>query len=181
MHIQSPHEREWEFVNRMGCHSINVQLVGNADLIITNYVVWWPGCVHNACILKEKNLYHNFQQTVPDGILLCSSSYPLLPWLMTLFATITCDSRQGYNNVHGTTRGQSSASMVYSSVDLPAWTISVWSMQACYVICACIVLRNIAQTRRVPLHEDHIDLLPKQKALTCHYHHCLMEQCEMPW
>uniref|UniRef100_A0A672LWG1 Putative nuclease HARBI1 n=1 Tax=Sinocyclocheilus grahami TaxID=75366 RepID=A0A672LWG1_SINGR len=36
VHIQAPREREWEYVNRKGRHSINIQLVGNADLIITN-------------------------------------------------------------------------------------------------------------------------------------------------
>jgi len=35
IHIQAPREREWEFVNRKGRHSINVQLIGNADLKIT--------------------------------------------------------------------------------------------------------------------------------------------------
>ncbi len=39
VHIQAPCEREWEYVNRKGSHSINIQLVGNADLIITNCVV----------------------------------------------------------------------------------------------------------------------------------------------
>ncbi|ROI81792.1 Protein ANTAGONIST OF LIKE HETEROCHROMATIN PROTEIN 1 [Anabarilius grahami] len=48
MHIQAPFEREWEYVNRKGRHSITIQLVGNADLIITNCVVKWPGSVHDA-------------------------------------------------------------------------------------------------------------------------------------
>lgn len=52
VHIQAPHEREWEFVNRKGRHSINVQLVANAGLIITNCVVKWPGSVHDARILR---------------------------------------------------------------------------------------------------------------------------------
>lgn len=34
VHIQGPCEREWEFVNRKGRHSINVQLIGTADLIM---------------------------------------------------------------------------------------------------------------------------------------------------
>ncbi|MBN3301645.1 HARB1 nuclease, partial [Amia calva] len=50
VHIQAPHEKEWEFVNRKGWHCINVQLVGDADLIITNCVVRWPGSMHDAQI-----------------------------------------------------------------------------------------------------------------------------------
>uniref|UniRef100_A0AAY4EZD1 DDE Tnp4 domain-containing protein n=1 Tax=Denticeps clupeoides TaxID=299321 RepID=A0AAY4EZD1_9TELE len=37
-----------EFINRKGKHSINVQLVCDADLIITNCIVKWPGSVHDA-------------------------------------------------------------------------------------------------------------------------------------
>lgn len=48
VHIQAPHERDWEYINRKGRRSINIQLVGNADLIITNCVVKWPGFVHDA-------------------------------------------------------------------------------------------------------------------------------------
>ncbi|GAA6083816.1 putative nuclease HARBI1 [Tachysurus ichikawai] len=36
VHIQAPHERDWEYINRKGRRSINIQLVGDADLIITN-------------------------------------------------------------------------------------------------------------------------------------------------
>ena len=105
IHIQAPHEGEWEFVNRKGRHSINVQLIGNADLTITNCVVRWPGSVHDARILRESHLYRRLQQTAPDGILLGDSGYPLLRWLMTPFATVTCDPQQRYNNAHSATRG----------------------------------------------------------------------------
>ena len=53
MLIQAPCEREWEYVNRKGRHSINIQLVGNADLINTNCVMKLPGSVHDECILRE--------------------------------------------------------------------------------------------------------------------------------
>ncbi|KAK0150778.1 putative nuclease HARBI1 [Merluccius polli] len=61
---------EWEYVNRKGRHSINVQLVGNADLVVTNCVVRWPGSVHDARILRASRLFQKFQQNTPDGILL---------------------------------------------------------------------------------------------------------------
>ncbi|XP_039659004.1 putative nuclease HARBI1 [Perca fluviatilis] len=45
VHIQAPHERDWEYINRKGRRSINIQLVCDADLIITNCVVKWPGLI----------------------------------------------------------------------------------------------------------------------------------------
>ncbi len=157
-HIQAPHAREWEYVNRKGRHSINVQLVGNADLVVTNCVLRWPGSVHNARILRASHLFQRFQQTAPDGILLGDSGYPLLPWLMTPFATVTNDSQQRYNTVHATTRGtierlNGVIKRRFACLNYPR----VEPQKACRIICACIVLHNIAQTRRVPLQEAPID------------------------
>ena len=53
VHIQAPHERDWEYINQKGRRSINIKRVGEADLIITNCVVKWPGSVHDARILGE--------------------------------------------------------------------------------------------------------------------------------
>ncbi|GAA6103008.1 putative nuclease HARBI1 [Tachysurus ichikawai] len=54
VHIQAPHERDWEYINRKERRSINIQLVGDADLIITNCVVKWPESVHDA-----RSMQHN--------------------------------------------------------------------------------------------------------------------------
>ncbi|MBN3299679.1 HARB1 nuclease, partial [Amia calva] len=91
VHIQAPHEREWEFVNRKGWHSINVQLVGDADLIITNCVVKWPGSVQDAQILRESNMLQIFQQNPPEGIILGDSANDT-------------DAQERFNSAHGTTR-----------------------------------------------------------------------------
>ena len=161
IHIQAPHEREWEFVNRKGRHSINVQLIGNADLKITNCVVRWPGSVHDARILRESHLYRRLQQTAPDGILLGDSGYPLLRWLMTPFATVTCDPQQRYNNAHIATRGTiERINGVLKRRFACLNYLRVEPKQACNIISACIVLHNIAQLRRVPLNEDILDRPP---------------------
>ncbi|KAK0148591.1 putative nuclease HARBI1 [Merluccius polli] len=158
VHIQAPHSREWEYVNRKGRHSINVQLVGNADLVVTNCVIRWPGSVHDARILRASRLFQKLQQTTPDGILLGDSGYPLLPWLMTPFATVTNDSQQRYNSVHATTRGTiERLNGVIKRRFACLNYLRVEPQKACHIICACIVLHNIAQTRSVPLQEALIN------------------------
>ncbi len=100
VHIQAPRENEWEFINRKGRHSINVQLVCDADLIITNCVVKWPGSVHDARILRESALYRDLQTNRPDGVILGDSAYPLLPWLMTPFLTANTLAQARFNTAH---------------------------------------------------------------------------------
>ncbi|XP_039618106.1 putative nuclease HARBI1 [Polypterus senegalus] len=104
VHIQGPHGRKWQYVNRKGRHSINVQLVANADLIITNCVVKWPGPVHDALILRESALYRKLLSNSPNGIILGDSAYPLLPWLMTPFPVTNTPEQAGFNSAHCKTR-----------------------------------------------------------------------------
>ena len=82
---------------------INVQLVGDADLAITNCVVRWPGSVHDARIFMEYRLFTEFQTNRPDGILSDDSAYPLLPWVMIPFPTPNTSSQMRCNNAQGRT------------------------------------------------------------------------------
>uniref|UniRef100_A0A674MP41 Putative nuclease HARBI1 n=1 Tax=Takifugu rubripes TaxID=31033 RepID=A0A674MP41_TAKRU len=115
IHIQAPHEREWEFVNRKGRHSIL--------------------------------------------ILLGDSGYPLRRWLMTPFATVTSNSQQNFNYAHTSTRGtieriNGILKRRFSCLNY----LRVEPKEACNIICACIVLHNIAQKRRVSMEEDDVPL-----------------------
>uniref|UniRef100_A0A3B4U9L6 DDE Tnp4 domain-containing protein n=1 Tax=Seriola dumerili TaxID=41447 RepID=A0A3B4U9L6_SERDU len=64
VYIQAPHEREWEYVNRKGRHSMNIE---------------------GAFAVCGLALYKQLQNNQPDGIILRDSAYPLIPWLMTPF------------------------------------------------------------------------------------------------
>ncbi len=74
-------------------HSINIQLVGNADHIITNFVVKWPGSVYDARMRE-------LQTNQPDGIILRDSAYPLLPWLMTPFLAANTPEQARFSIAH---------------------------------------------------------------------------------
>uniref|UniRef100_A0A8C4SZ38 Putative nuclease HARBI1 n=1 Tax=Erpetoichthys calabaricus TaxID=27687 RepID=A0A8C4SZ38_ERPCA len=152
VHIQAPHEREWQYVNRKWRHSINVQLVANTDLIITNCVVKWPGSVHNARILRESALYRKLQSNRPNGIILGASAYPLLPCLIAPFPVANTPQQAGFNSAHCKTRctierlngvlKRRFACLNYLWVEPKV---------ACNIILACIVLHNIVTRRNVPL------------------------------
>ncbi|XDV16254.1 hypothetical protein PO909_016050 [Leuciscus waleckii] len=156
VHIQAPRENEWEFINRKGRHSINVQLVCDADLIITNCVVKWPGSVHDARILRESALYRDLQTNRPDGIILGDSAYPLLPWLMTPFLIANTPAQARFNIAHCRARcvierlngvlKRRFACLNYLRAE---------PQKACNITLACIVLHNIATKRNVPLCADN--------------------------
>uniref|UniRef100_A0A8C4RFS1 DDE Tnp4 domain-containing protein n=1 Tax=Erpetoichthys calabaricus TaxID=27687 RepID=A0A8C4RFS1_ERPCA len=147
-----PHEREWQYVNRKGRHSINVQLVANADLIITNCVVKWPGSAHDARILRERALYRKLQSNRPNGIILGDSAYPLLPWLMTPFPVANTPEQAGFNSAHCKTRcAIERLNEVLKRRFACLNYLRVEPKVACNIILACIVLHNIATRRNVPL------------------------------
>uniref|UniRef100_A0A8C4TN23 Putative nuclease HARBI1 n=1 Tax=Erpetoichthys calabaricus TaxID=27687 RepID=A0A8C4TN23_ERPCA len=167
VHIQAPHEREWQYVNRKWRHSINVQLVANADLIITNCVVNWPGSVHDARILRESALYRKLH------------AYPLLPWLMTSFPVAHTPEQAGFNSAHCKTRctieclngvlKRRFACLNYLRVEPKV---------ACSIILACIVFHNIATRYNVPLDDiydgpEPDEVQPEDAIVSSHFCLCL--------
>ena len=76
-------------MNRKDSHSINVQIWGNGDLQIIDVVAKWPGSVHDSRILKNSKLYEKFREgelpSLPNGVILGDSGYPLLEWLLVPF------------------------------------------------------------------------------------------------
>ncbi|KAK9980268.1 hypothetical protein ABG768_013644 [Culter alburnus] len=153
----APCEREWEYVNRKGRHSINIQLVGNADLIITNCVVKWPGSVHDTCILRESALYRELQSHRPNGIVLGDSAYPLLPWLMTPFSVANTPEQERFNSSHCKTRcAIERLNGVLKRRFACLNYLRVQPKVACNIFLACIVLHSMATRSHFPL-DDNFD------------------------
>lgn len=59
------------FKNRKGYYSLNVQVVGNANLKFLDVVERWPGSAHDATIFGHSNLRIRFEAGhFPNSILL---------------------------------------------------------------------------------------------------------------
>ncbi|XP_018007920.1 putative nuclease HARBI1 [Hyalella azteca] len=103
--IKAPTEDEEIYVNRKKFHSINIQVVCDAQRVIINYDVKYPGSTHDAYIWNRSTLRTRFQHgEFRDGILLGDSGYPLEPSLMTPFANPASPAEEEFNRCHTRTR-----------------------------------------------------------------------------
>ncbi|XDV36144.1 hypothetical protein PO909_005988 [Leuciscus waleckii] len=91
------------FVNRKSFHSINVQMVCNADCVISNVVAKWPGSVHDSRIFRASEIYQCLSQGEFSGVLLGDRGYGCQPFLLTPF-TDPLEAQQAYNHAHARTR-----------------------------------------------------------------------------
>ncbi|XP_031346743.1 putative nuclease HARBI1 isoform X2 [Photinus pyralis] len=93
------------FYCRKQYYSLNVQIICNAQLKITNINARFPGSVHDSAIwqtsLVRRHLVNNYvgnrNQTT---YLLGDSGYPLEPWLLTPIANPLTDAERQFNRRH---------------------------------------------------------------------------------
>lgn len=79
------------YLNRKGYHSINVQLICDANLKILNCNAKYPGSTHDAAIWSMSRILtvlqtqyaNNNNNNEAECWLLGDSGYPLQPWLLT--------------------------------------------------------------------------------------------------
>lgn len=87
--ILKPTEEEHNFVNRKGFHSLNVQIICDANLTIININPNFPGSSHDAFIWRQSNIRDHLLREYNNGLrrtwLIGDSGYPLEPILMVPF------------------------------------------------------------------------------------------------
>jgi hypothetical protein len=81
--IIAPSQHGDQFVNRKGYHSINVQVVVNADSQFINIDAKWPGNSHDSKVFKESEIFRHLEQSNIDGYLLADNGYPCMKFLLT--------------------------------------------------------------------------------------------------
>lgn len=87
--ILKPNMEEHNFVNRKGFHSINVQIICDANLEIININPNFPGSCHDAFIWRQSmvrdHLLQQYNNNIRRNWLIGDSGYPLEPILMVPF------------------------------------------------------------------------------------------------
>ncbi|XP_042900078.1 putative nuclease HARBI1 [Parasteatoda tepidariorum] len=155
--IQRPPSDDWfMYINRKSIFSINVQLVCDKDLKISNVVARWPGSVHDAYIWAACELRRVL--TSGTDYLIGDAGYPLEPWLLKPYDTPTTAIEENFNKKLRSLRSsvercngvlksrfrclhKSGGNLLYSP------------SKSCQIIMACCVLHNICIERNIPLLE----------------------------
>ena len=77
-----------------------MQAICDANMVFLDVVCRYPGSCHDAFILRQSNLHHNFETGRYNGILLGDSGYPLKPWLLTPISAPSSPAEMRYNQAH---------------------------------------------------------------------------------
>uniref|UniRef100_A0A3Q3E8P5 Putative nuclease HARBI1 n=1 Tax=Labrus bergylta TaxID=56723 RepID=A0A3Q3E8P5_9LABR len=96
--IKGPSNKEFNYVNRKGFHSINVQIICDATLLLLNVVNSSVGVRHQ-------------ETAVQDGWPIEDQGYPLKPWLMTPLANPRTHQEQNYNRAQAVCGGARSSTV----------------------------------------------------------------------
>lgn len=163
--IAPPSESEHIFRNSKMFHSINVQIICDADNIITNAIVKYPGSTQDAFIFQQSLICSKLKENVfGDGWLLGDSAYSLSPWLMTPFLQPCSAAQQAFNNMHSLTCSVMQRTLRILKCRLRCLDHSGGGAlqyspdTACQIILACCMLHNLAQ--RSGMQVDGEETLP---------------------
>nr|XP_055063040.1 putative nuclease HARBI1 isoform X2 [Misgurnus anguillicaudatus] len=155
--IKAPSTNEFNYVNRKGFHSINVQVICDANLSLLNVVARWPGGTHDSFIMQNSSVGLRLQEgAIADGWLIGDQGYPLKPWLMTPLTNPTTQQEQNYNRAHARSRGTVERAIGllkgrWLGLSNTGGTLQYRPEKVCKIIMACCVLHNLAIRQGVPL------------------------------
>ncbi|XP_045194322.2 putative nuclease HARBI1 [Mercenaria mercenaria] len=153
--IKAPVVEEASYVNRMGYHSINTQVVFDDTDRITDVVARWPGSTHDSRILRESALstiLEGGHVPGPHNYLLGDSGYPCKKWLLTPYLNPPAGSQTEYNKAHKRTRAkvERAIGQFKRRWGILHGEVRLTPEKACRVIMACAVLHNICRDRNIP-------------------------------
>lgn len=109
--IKAPKHNHEHYINRKGFFSVQLQVICDPDLFITDVFCGYPGSVHDARVFRNSPICREVEVN-PDNYfpgnthILGDAAYPLKRWLLTPFRDnghLTAQQRR-YNFAHSSTR-----------------------------------------------------------------------------
>lgn len=153
-------EIEHGYINRKGFHSLNVQIICESELRITNVNARYPGRNHDSYIYGNSQIYTHLERRHQQGYnhyLLGDSGYPLQPWLLNPIPTPTTAREKHYNKIHAKTRSKVErtiglAKNVFRCI-IGERKLRYDPVMAGHIINTCVVLHNFCRFHNLPYEE----------------------------
>ncbi|XP_069108207.1 putative nuclease HARBI1 [Argopecten irradians] len=82
---------EKDYFNRKGFPSMQLQSVVDEQMAFINVYTEWPGCVHDARVLRNSTLFHKAEAgelILQNHHIFADNAYPLKNWLITPFKNL---------------------------------------------------------------------------------------------
>jgi len=119
-------------------------------ILISGSSTVWPTGLDQFMTLeffKILNLFQAFEQGIINGVLLGDSGYPLKPWLLTPFLNPTTPAQRNYNAAHCSTRNtvERAFGVLKRRFHCLHGELRMTPDRVCNIICATVVLHNIAR------------------------------------
>ncbi|XP_036973514.1 putative nuclease HARBI1 [Acanthopagrus latus] len=99
-------EHEGDYINRKSFHSISVQMIYDADCLVSNLEAKCPGSVHDSRVFRACPIYERLSQGEFSGVLLGDKGYACESFLLTPLAEPQTPPQQAYDHVHSKTRAR---------------------------------------------------------------------------
>ncbi|CAH2101936.1 unnamed protein product [Euphydryas editha] len=164
--IHSPpndqHYEESIYVNRKGYHSINTQLICDANLCIINVNALFPGSSHDSFIWNQSKVSEIMEQLHRHGTgryyLIGDCGYPLRPWLHTPILEPQPGSEENYNKAFKSARStiERCNGVLKSRFRclLKDRVLHYLPEKATQIINSCCVLHNMCINSNINIEED---------------------------
>ena len=109
--VKRPRKNPEQYINRKGFHSLQLQVICDADVLFTSVFCSYPGSVHDARVFRNSSIFQDAEAN-PDVLfprnthLIGDSAYPLKMWVLTPFRDngLLTRRQRRYNFVHSSTR-----------------------------------------------------------------------------
>ncbi|XP_047468574.1 putative nuclease HARBI1 [Penaeus chinensis] len=161
--IKAPYVDEHIYVNRKRFHSLNLQVVCNADGLITSYNTRYPGSTHDAFIWSNCALRTRFETgEFGENYLLGDSGYPLEPYLLTPLLNPRTPGETRYNRSHTRTRViiEQTFGILKSRfrcLHHSGGTLQYDPVKCSKIAIACLLLHNYCVKRRIPVPQEIVE------------------------
>lgn len=168
--ILKPQDQEHAFINRKGYHSLNVQIVCDANLLILGINANYPGSCHDSFIWRQTLIRDHLMHLYANGLrrswLIGDSGYPLEPILMTPFLNPLEGSPESrYNNCF--VRARNVVERCIGVLKMRFRCLAV-ERRARYapdkmgkIILACAILHNMCVNNHLEFPYDEVHAVPE--------------------